>query len=204
MKTISCMKIDEQLLKSYSAETKTYKEKESIFREGDSPSFYYQIIEGSVKVNNYNEEGKEFIHNILGKGQSFGDPLLFIDKNYPVNAIALKPTTIIRLPRKNFTNLIKEHPHISLEMNTCLSHRLYYKMIMIHNMASQNPVARILGLFDYLKSYSDCGDAHSFNVKLTRQQIADLTGLRVETIIRTIKKMEKENILKINERKICY
>ncbi|HEX7871225.1 MAG TPA: Crp/Fnr family transcriptional regulator [Chryseobacterium sp.] len=204
MKTISCMKIDEQLLKSYSAEIKTYKEKESIFREGDSPSYYFQIMDGSVKVNNYNEEGKEFIHNILGNGQSFGDPLLFIDKRYPVNAIALKPTTIIRLPRKNFINLIKEHPQVSMEMNACLSHRLYFKMIMIQNMASHNPAARITGLFDYLKSYSDCGDSHSFNVKLTRQQIADLTGLRVETIIRTIKKMEKEEILKIHERKICY
>lgn len=75
------MKIDEQLLKSYSAETKTYKEKELIFREGDSPTFYYQIIEGVVKVNNFNDEGKEFIHNILGKGQSFGDAHLFIEKN---------------------------------------------------------------------------------------------------------------------------
>ncbi|MFY1046318.1 Crp/Fnr family transcriptional regulator [Chryseobacterium sp. GP-SGM7] len=204
MKTISCMKIDEQLLKSYSAEIKIYKEKESIFREGDSPSYYFQIMEGSVKVNNYNEEGKEFIHNILGNGQSFGDPLLFIDKRYPVNAIALKPTTVIRLPRKNFINLIKEHPHVSMEMNACLSHRLYFKMIMIQNMASHNPTARITGLFDYLKSYSDCNDSHSFYVKLTRQQIADLTGLRVETIIRTIKKMEKEEILKIHERKICY
>ncbi|MFL9832796.1 Crp/Fnr family transcriptional regulator [Chryseobacterium terrae] len=204
MKTISCMKIDEQLLKSYSAEIKTYKEKEIIFREGDSPFFYFQIIEGSVKINNYNEEGKEFIHNILGNGQSFGDPMLFIDKQYPVNAVVLKPTTIIRLPRKNFINLIKENPHVSLELNACLSHRLYYKTIMTQNMASHNPIKRITGLFDYLKSYSDCDDTHSFNVKLTRQQIADLTGLRVETIIRTIKKMEKDSLVKVHERKICY
>ncbi|MCC9033242.1 Crp/Fnr family transcriptional regulator [Chryseobacterium sp. Ch-15] len=204
MKTISCMKIDEQLLKSYSAEIRTYKEKEAIFHEGDSPSFYYQIIEGIVKVNNYNEEGKEFIHNILGKGQSFGDAHLFIDKKYCVNAYALKPLTVIVLPRKNFINLIKENPHVSLEINACLSYRLYFKMKMMHDIVSQNPATRIIGLFDYLKSYTDCEDQHSFNIKLTRQQIADLTGLRVETIIRTIKKMEKDNLVKIQERKICY
>lgn len=204
MKTVSCMKIDEQLLLSYSAEIRTYNEKEAIFLEGDLPAYYFQIIEGSVKVNNYNEEGKEFIHNILGKGQSFGDPLLFIDKKYPVNAYTLKPSTIIRLPRKNFINLIKEHPHVSIEMNACLSHRLYYNMIMVQNMASQQPALRITGLFDYLKSYTDCEDAHGFNVKLTRQQIADLTGLRVETIIRTLKKMEQDKLVKIEDRKIYY
>ena len=204
MKTISCMKIDEQLLKSYSAEIKTYKKRELIFKEGESPAFYYQIIEGAVKVNNFNEEGKEFIHNILEKGQSFGDAHLFIEKKYSVNAYALIPTTVIMLPRKNFINLVKENPHVSLEINACLSHRLYFKMKMIHDMVSQHPSARILGLFNYLRSYTDCEDQHSFNVKLTRQQIADLTGLRVETIIRTIKKMENENLVKIKDRKIYY
>lgn len=204
MKTISCMKIDEKLLGAYSAEVRNYEEKEIIFSEGDFPSYYYQIVEGSVKVNNYNEDGKEFIHNILGKSQSFGDPLLFMDKTYPMNASALKSSTIIRLPRKNFINLIKENPQISIDMNACLSHRLYYKMIMMQSMASQNPSARIIGLFDYLKSYADCEDDHSFQVQMTRQQIADLTGLRVETIIRTIKKMETEGHIKVKDRKIYY
>ncbi|SDL90039.1 MULTISPECIES: Crp/Fnr family transcriptional regulator [Chryseobacterium] len=204
MKTISCMKIDNQLLGAYSAEVRKYDEKEIIFSEGDFPSYYYQITEGAIKINNYNEDGKEFIHNILGKDQSFGDPLLFMDKTYPMNASALKPSTVIRLPRKNFINLIKENPQISLDMNACLSHRLYYKMIMMQSMASQNPSARIIGLFDYLKSYSDCDDHHSFQILMTRQQIADLTGLRVETIIRTIKKMESEGFIKIKDRKIYY
>jgi len=198
------MKIDEQLLGAYSAEVRKYEEKEIIFSEGDFPSYYYQIAEGAIKLNNYNEDGKEFIHNILGKDQSFGDPLLFMDKTYPMNASALKPSTVIRLPRKNFINLVKENPQISLDMNACLSHRLYYKMIMMQSMASQNPYARIIGLFDYLKSYADCNDHHSFQILMTRQQIADLTGLRVETIIRTIKKMESEGYIKIKDRKIYY
>jgi len=198
------MKIDEQLLGAYSAEVRKYEEKEIIFSEGDFPSYYYQIAEGAIKLNNYNEDGKEFIHNILGKDQSFGDPLLFMDKTYPMNASALKPSTVIRLPRKNFINLVKENPQISLDMNACLSHRLYYKMIMMQSMASQNPYARIIGLFDYLKSYADCSDHHSFQILMTRQQIADLTGLRVETIIRTIKKMESEGYIKIKDRKIYY
>ncbi|MXS70803.1 cyclic nucleotide-binding domain-containing protein [Flavobacteriaceae bacterium W22] len=198
------MKIDEQLLGAYSAEVRKYEEKEIIFSEGDFPSYYYQIAEGAIKLNNYNEDGKEFIHNILGKDQSFGDPLLFMDKTYPMNASALKPSIVIRLPRKNFINLVKENPQISLDMNACLSHRLYYKMIMMQSMASQNPYARIIGLFDYLKSYADCNDHHSFQILMTRQQIADLTGLRVETIIRTIKKMESEGYIKIKDRKIYY
>lgn len=100
MKVKSCMNIDESLLYSSGAETKIFKKGEMVFSEGDQVLYYFQIVEGKIKLNNYNEEGKEFIQNILGKNQSFGDSLLFLDKQYPINAVCLADTEIIRLPKK--------------------------------------------------------------------------------------------------------
>ncbi|MEY8760139.1 Crp/Fnr family transcriptional regulator [Chryseobacterium tongliaoense] len=204
MKTISCMNIDPELLYSFGAEDKSYKSRELIFREGDHALYYYQITEGKVKLNNYNEEGKEFIHNILGENQSFGDSLLFLEKLYPTNAISLKASKIIRIPKNRFLELLRIHPEISLSMNACLSQRLYYKVLMTKYMASPNPVLRLKGLMDYLKSYTENDCQFCFHVELTRQQIANLTGLRVETVIRTLKKMNEENSLKIDKKRILY
>jgi CRP-like cAMP-binding protein len=204
MKTISCMKIEENILLSSGAEIKSYNAKEFIFHEEDFPHYYFQIRTGSVKINHYNEDGGEFIHNILGEKQSFGDSLLFIDQKYPMNAVALTPCTIICLSKKTFLNLLDQDPEISKQMNACLSHHLYFKSVMIQNMAAKNPAVRIKGLIGYLKSFHDCDDQFSFQIKLTRQHIADLTGLRVETVIRTLKKMEKANTLKIENRSIFY
>lgn len=198
------MNIDSELLRSVDAETKHYKKGELVYREGDHALYYFQIEEGKVKLNNYNDDGREFIHNILGQRQSFGDSMLFLDKFYPMNAVCLIPTEIIRLPKDSFIELLKKHPHLSLEMNACMAHRLYFKAIMIQGMASQSPVSRLTGLLDYLKSYHDDECGQCFNVELTRQQIACLTGLRVETVIRTLKKMEKENMLTLERRKILY
>ncbi|MDQ1803489.1 Crp/Fnr family transcriptional regulator [Chryseobacterium sp. CKR4-1] len=204
MKTISCMNIDQKLLYSFGAEDKTYKRGELIFREGDHALYYFQIVDGKVKLNNYNEEGKEFIQNILGKNQSFGDPLLFLDKLYPTNATALTSTQIIRISKESFLKLLEKNPDLSLMMNACLSQRLYYKILMTQYMAYQNPVFRLKGLMEYLKSYSENDCQFEFPIELTRQQIANLTGLRVETVIRTLKKMEKENSIKIENRRILY
>ncbi|WP_228434784.1 Crp/Fnr family transcriptional regulator [Chryseobacterium defluvii] len=204
MKTVSCMNINEAILYSAGAEKKQYKKGDIIFRENDYALYYFQIAEGKVKLNNYNDEGKEFIHNILGKYQSFGDSLIFLNEQYPMNAIALTPVEIIRLSKNNFMELLKERPEISLEMNKCLAQKLYYKSLMIHNLASQNPVSRIKGLLDYLKSYHKEDAPYSYLVEITRQQLANLTGLRVETVIRFLKKMEKEGILKIENKKILY
>lgn len=198
------MNIDQDILYSFGGEKVIYKAKEFIFKEGDYSQYYFQIISGKVKLNTFTENGKEFIHNILGKNQSFGDPLLFIDKLYPTNAISLQDTEIIRMPKDDFMEMLKKNPDISLEMNMCLSQRLYYNNLMVRNLALADPIQRLKGVMDYLKSYHDEDCQQCFPIELTRQQIADLTGLRVETVIRTIKKMVNNKIIKLEGRRILY
>lgn len=203
-KTISCMNIDEGTLHSFGGENVIYNAKDLIFREGEYPQYYFQIISGKVKLNTYNENGKEFIQNILGKNQSFGDPLLFIEKLSPTNAISLQTTEVVRMSKNNFMDMLKKRPDLSLEMNICLSQRLYYNILMVNNMASSDAAQRLKGLLDYLKSYHDDDCRHSFPIELTRQQIADLTGLRVETVIRTVRKMANSEIIKLDGHRILY
>lgn len=198
------MNIDQEILYSFGGEKVIYRAKEFIFKEGDYSQYYFQIISGKVKLNTFTENGKEFIHNILGKDQSFGDPLLFIEKVYPTNAISLQTTEIIRMPKENFIQMLKSNPDISLDMNMCLSQRLYYNNLMVRNLALADPIQRLQGVMDYLKSYHDGDCQHCFPIELTRQQIADLTGLRVETVIRTIKKMVNNKIIKLEGRRILY
>ncbi|HAO27957.1 MAG TPA: hypothetical protein DCQ68_10305 [Chryseobacterium indologenes] len=129
---------------------------------------------------------------------------MFIDRLYPTNAVSLETTELIRMPKSNFLQMLKENPDISLEMNACLSQRLYYNSLMVRHMASSDPVHRLQGLMEYLKSYYDKDCQQCFPVELTRQQIADLTGLRVETVIRTIKKMVNNQTIKLDGRRILY
>ncbi|MBB6330223.1 CRP-like cAMP-binding protein [Chryseobacterium sediminis] len=196
--------IIESLLISFGAETRTYQTGEMIFREEELPSHYYQIEKGKIKLNNYTMDGKEFIQNIFSDGHSFGESLLFVDRPYPMNAVAIEDSVIYKMPKQNFLDLIKNNPEISLSIYECLAERMYYKYIMLYNLSFQNPVAKLKLLMDYLKSYHEDKTPYSFQIPLTRQQLASLTGLCVETVIRTIKQMEKDQIVKIEKRKIYY
>lgn len=196
--------IIEHLLISFGAETKNYKAGDIIFREEEFPLYYYQIKTGKIKLNNYTEDGKEFIQNIFSDGHSFGESLLFVDRPYPMNAVAMEDSDIFRMPKQNFLDLIRDNPEISLNIYQCLAERMYYKYIMFYNLSFQNPVSKLKLLMDYLKSYHEDKVPYSFQIPLTRQQLASLTGLCVETVIRTIKQMEKEKIVKIEKRKIYY
>lgn len=198
------MVIKENLLYAMGASTNMYPAGETIFSEGAWPTFYYQIIKGEAKLNNYNEEGKETIQIIIEDGQSIGESLLFMEKPYPMNAVAITECEIVKLPRKAFLNLLREDAEISYEMNKCLSQRLYFKLIMTQNLSSQSPLLKLVALMDYLKSFAIDQKQYSFKVPLTRQQMAGLTGLCVETTIRTIKGMERAMMLRIEDRKIMY
>ncbi len=182
---------------------KLFEKNEYIFKEGKKAHFYYQIFSGEIKMNNFLENGKEFIQSFFSPPRSFGEPPLFANIRYPANAITTTASEIILLEKKAFLTLLTSHPLIHLKITEALATRLYYKAIMAPEISSQEPEHRILRVLDYLKKeIYKLDKPYSFKVDLTRQQIADLTGLRVETVIRATKTLEKKKELKIKNRKL--
>lgn len=198
------MVISEKILDSAGAEIKEYSPGEFIFHEGARPLYYYQIIKGKVKLNNRSEDGKELIQNILSEGQSIGDSLLFLDRSYPMDSIAITECSVLRLCKNNFFSMLRLYPNLYLDVCKAMSGYLYYQYIMMQKNSSTHPVDRLMGVMVYLKSFQKEKTPFSFKIPFTRQQLASLTGLCVETAIRTIKLMEKNNIVEIRNRKIFF
>ena len=199
------MVIEEVILESVGADTEHHAAGSTIFSEGSTPSYYFQIVEGEVKLNNYNEDGKEIIQDILERGQSLGESMLFMEKPYPVNAVALLSCKILKLSKQKFFQLLESNPEKYLDMIRSISSSMYFRYIMGQYLSSQNPVSRLRAFMDYLKSLqSDSTEPFTFQIPLTRQQMANFTGLCVETTIRTLKMMERENIVKIKNHKVLY
>jgi CRP-like cAMP-binding protein len=198
------MSIREDLLYAVGATEEHYSAGDYIFRESTMPQFYYQVLMGEVKLNNYMDDGKEFIQNILRREESFGTSMLFIHKVYPVNAVAISKCIIIKLRKESFFKLLEDQPHLYLEVFKSLSERLYKKFVLMRKISCHNASERLKEVMQLMKQEQDNQSPFSFEVPLTRQQLASLTGLCIETTIRTIKKMEREKILRIKDRKILY
>ncbi|WP_430612751.1 Crp/Fnr family transcriptional regulator [Flavobacterium sp. JP2137] len=195
--------IDVATLVNSGAEYKDYPKGAMVFEALTYPQFYYQIASGQVKMNNYSESGKEFIQNIFSEGQSFGEPPLFIDEPYPANAVALTATTLLQISKEQFFVMLYQHPEVSIAVNRSLARRLFFKAIMAPEISSKEPEKKLLALLDYIKNHSDRPrDSEPVLIPMTRQQLGDLTGLRVETVIRTVKQLEREGKLQIINRKI--
>lgn len=175
----------------------------TLFSEGETARYYCQIVSGTVKMNNINDEGKEFVQGIFTTGDSFGEPPILTGHPYPANAVALTDAEVMLLPRDSFFALLQRSPAASMAITRRLAERLYYKSVMAAEISSQDPEHRLLTLIDYLKIHVGGIDpSQKYCVMLSRQQLADLTGLRVETVIRAVKTLERNRQLTITDRKI--
>ena len=193
--------IDSQTLEKFNAQQISLSKNEVLFWEGDSALHYWQVKEGAVKMVNYSDEGQEFTQGIFHDGSSFGEPPLFAGLTYPCNAVAVEKSIVWKLSKNKFLDLLRENFDLHLAFTIRLSERIHYKATIMREISSFSPEHRILTFIDYLKE-QQCGDQKHYEVPFTRQQIADMTGLRVETVIRSIKSLAEQGKVSIVNRKV--
>jgi len=196
------MKIDIDTLLAWGAAYKKVAAEEIIFREGTESSFYYQLVSGKVRWVNINNEGKEFIQIIIEPDECFGELPLFDGEPFAASAIADEDSVIIRLHQSVFHQLLKENPDLHFEFTKLLTQRLRFKFLILKELANHNPENSISTLLSYFKQNQKNICTKCNRLKLTRQQIADMTGLRVETVIRTMKSMQLKGDLQITKGKV--
>jgi CRP-like cAMP-binding protein len=194
--------IEENVLVQYEAVEIKLEKGAFLFHEKERATNYFQVKTGKIKMFNLNAEGKLFTQGIFEAGDSFGEPPLFTDSNYPACTVAEETTCLYKLPKQKFLKLLKENPEIHFKFTRMLASRLLYKSMLLKEISSFKPEHRILSLLDYLKKEEGIPADQKFEVSLTRQHIADLTGLRVETVIRSVKTLEKEGSVDIRGHKI--
>jgi CRP-like cAMP-binding protein len=195
--------IDEDILLAWGATFHKLEKGQVIFPEGNKALYYYQVSEGRIKMCNCNEDGKEFIQGIFEPGESFGEPPLFDEGTYPACAVAETNSIIIRLQKEIFLQLLKDNFYIHICFTKTLAKRLRHKSLISKEISSYGPEHRIYTLLEeYKKSHPPVSADLLQKIELTRQQIADMTGLRVETVIRTMRAMQEKGHLAIKKGKV--
>lgn len=194
------MVISDEIYSLYGGTDKVYEKGAYIFEEDNRPGYFFQIIKGIVKVIHYDDKGNEMLLGLFHPGETFGEPPLLANKPYPSHAVAFTKAVICKIPRDNFFRILDDYPDIMKILLLTLANRIIAKSnaskILVFNSAEE----KIMHLFSNLKNDERC--KVSMIVPYTRQQIANITGLRVETVIRTIIKLSTEKKLKIVNHKV--
>lgn len=198
------MLIDIIHLENYNAVQKSYKKGEVIFKEDEYAKNYYQIVKGCVKMYNTNDDGKKYYQGIFESGEAFGEAPFYLMKQYPATAVCDSDSEIIFINKLHFDKLIKDHPHYIHKFIESICKKLISKSAITKLLALTNAEDKLICFLNLQKKNPEGDNEPRELVEYTRQEIADFLGLRVETVIRSLKKMEKSGKVSIINKKLYY
>jgi CRP/FNR family transcriptional regulator len=180
-----------------------FKKGEYIFWEGDPASWLYVIKEGKVKVVKHTASGKEMVLEIITPGDICGGGAIF-SQTYSASAKAVEKTIAFYISGQNLFNLLSKHQNLAKGIILYLGGKLMKAHEMIMALASSRVDKRIAALLLGLseKHGSPVPEGIKINIRLTRQDIADIVGTTVETTIRVMSKLKKQGLITSDSKKI--
>jgi CRP-like cAMP-binding protein len=190
--------ITETILRRYHAAVVPLNKGDMLFQQGETAACFYLVKSGRIKMSNYSEDGREFVQGYFTEGQSFGEPPFFSKGPYPASAVAMEKSGVWKVTHDDFLRLLKDNFDIHLQLMQTLCNRLVYKSTMLSELAIEEAEHRLLTLIRYLVDHEGGRTAAPVKLAFTRQQLADMTGLRVETVIRSVKSLEQKRQLEID------
>ncbi|MDA8414516.1 MAG: Crp/Fnr family transcriptional regulator [Desulfobacteraceae bacterium] len=183
--------------------TKKVKKNQVVLFEEDTQNYMYVIYSGKVRVVQINEEGREQILTIHKKKDYFGEMALLDGKTSPATIIAMEESEIGLLGRDDFYRFIETNSNMRKQIISTLCTELREAWMMVRIMSYDNAEQRILGVFDRLKDLYGVTDQRGviISLKLTHSQIANYASVTRETVTRTLKKLECNGAIQMQENK---
>jgi CRP-like cAMP-binding protein len=183
--------------------TSSYKKKKEIFSEGEPPEWFFIVSKGKVKITKLSHEGKEIILEIISPTDIFGGVAVIRGFPYPANAVAMEDTEALKISRKNLMRLVDRFPNLMYCIALQLGDRMKSSYDSLKNIALERVEARIAALLLKLskKVGVDTDKGTLIDMRLTKQDVADMVGTTVETSIRTFSKFKKEGLVTVADGK---
>ncbi|MBD3647940.1 MAG: helix-turn-helix domain-containing protein [Pseudomonadales bacterium] len=174
-----------------------------VYRAGDEFEALYIVRSGAVKATAISEDGTEQVTGFYLPGEIFGMDGI-APGEYTSNAILLETSSVCVYSFSRLLDVCQESAGLQRQLWHQVSLELASRQRMLMTMGHRSAEAR---LAEFLMSLSlrfkRIGySATSFNLPMSRQDIADYLGLSVETVCRVLTRFQKAGTLQRDQREI--
>lgn len=173
---------------------------EQLLWEGDEAIIVANVVEGVLKLSTQTADGKEQILGMVYPSDFLGRPF---GETTPYGVEALSDAQVCVFRRTDFDRFAREHPrleHKLLERTLAELDRTRRWMVLLGRMNAEQKLATYLvetaeRLVPATCEEAEPGDKRTITLPLSRQQMADVLGLTIETVSRHISKLKNEGLI---------
>jgi CRP-like cAMP-binding protein/AmiR/NasT family two-component response regulator len=170
------------------------KKKQVLYYEGDTPQGLYLVVEGSIKTIKLAADGRQFITGLYHPDDYIGLDALLLDEDFTETAEAVEDTSLYLLPRELILNLVNKYPEVSNQFIKILSNNIHEKEEQLLELAYLSVRKRLAQVL--LRLSKKASDSDLLNV--TRDELAALAGIAIETVSRTLSDFKEEGLIEKN------
>ncbi len=180
-------------LTSEQRELYDYKKKQMLYTEGQRPKAVYYIKSGKIKTYKTNEDGKELITNIYSSGDFFGYTYVLEEISYKENAQVLEDAEIMHIPKDDFVALISGDSQVAKQFIKLIAHSVLDKEESLLNLAYSSLRKKVA--YQLIQMFEKFKTEGSNTINLSRENLAQATGIATESLIRTLSDFKSEKLI---------
>jgi CRP/FNR family transcriptional regulator, anaerobic regulatory protein len=203
-----CSSLDDEELKALNmiARRRKLEPGESLMWEGEDSVLVANVIEGVLKLSTGTEDGREQIVGVVYPSDFIGRPFGSTSGH---GVTALTPATVCVFARRDFDAFAREHPsleHKLLQRTLAELDRTRRWMLLLGRKSASEKLATFLLEMSERLVDLGCGDAPDVPLKrfvlpFSRQQVADVLGLTIETVSRQFTRMKADDLIDLPSRR---
>jgi len=171
-----------------------YNVKETIIKQNTSSTFVICMRDGLAKVSIEGDRGKNLVVKIISRGDFISGGGLFNGNVQHFTISAITPVTCCLIDAGKLTNLFSENNQFAIELlrnHTKQNNYLLSKMVSLTQKYMPGRVAETLL---YLKN--DIYKNSKFTVDLSRQELAEMSNMTKESLVRILQQFKESNLIK--------
>lgn len=169
--------------------------RQMLFRTGDPSRHLYVIREGQVKLTRTDIDGHDHLLNLAGPGYFLGFDTIG-NPSYSYNAETLTPTVLCRIEHGDIVRLLTEEPRVSLNVLLAVNEQLAQARNLIRVLGQKTAVEKVAALLlNLYPPKTDGGTGKVRALHLSRQEMAEILGLTVETVSRIMADLRRKGII---------
>lgn len=188
---------------------KTIKRRQSInknhflYRMGESLKSVYAIRSGSFKTYLTNPDGTEQIIGFSLPGELLGMDAIS-ENEHSCSAKALETSNVCEIPFDRLEELARDIPNLQHQLFRLMSKEIQQdqnSMLLLAQMPAETRLASfLLGMSERLNKRGYA--ANEFILSMSRNDIANLLGMAVETISRLLSHFQEDKLLNVERKHI--
>ncbi|GIP33349.1 Crp/Fnr family transcriptional regulator [Paenibacillus sp. J2TS4] len=183
---------------------RTYDKGVNVFLEEGEGDELYIIQSGVVKIYKV-DDSREIILAIFRDGDFFGEmAVLQNEQTRSASAKTMEKTTVYVLKRRDFVALMNKSPQISIKILKTALDRLRKANEFITDLTILDARTRIARVLLRLTEKHGVRQKSGIiiDLKLTHQQIADMTGTVRETVTKIMLELQNQQMIRVDKKKI--